>query len=276
MSNLQSDEHDPFWVFEQTGWQRCAKPYHRYFSSVTNQAIESLLDAAEVRSGTRLLDVATGPGYAATAAAKRGAVVTGVDFARAMLDEARQQNPHLDLVEGDAQALPFADESFDAVIMNFGMVHFGEPEQALEEAYRVLNSGGRAAFTVWETPDKTIGFKIILDAIKVYGGLDVPLPPGPPFFRLSDHEESRKIFLDAGFREPRVQVVPQVWRPRSPEEVFQAFYEGAARNGQLLQAQSKEALNAIYAAMQKEASLYEDKGGLELPMPAILVSAQKL
>src|SRR5262249_12613749 len=152
-------------------------------SSLTNQAIEPLLDSIEIMRSMRLLDVATGPGYVAAAAAKRGAVVTGIDFAIAMLAEARQQNPDIDFMEGDAEALPFPNESFDAVTINFGMVHFGKPEQALEEAYRVLCSGGRAAFTVWETSDKTIGFKIILDAIKAYGRLDVPLPAGPPFFR---------------------------------------------------------------------------------------------
>jgi ubiquinone/menaquinone biosynthesis C-methylase UbiE len=223
----------------------------------------------------RLLDVATGPGYVAAAAAKRGAVVTGIDFATAMLAEAQQQDPNIDFMEGDAEALPFPNESFDAVTINFGMVHFGKPEQALEEAHRVLRSGGRAAFTVWETPDKTIGFKIILDAIKAHGRLDVPLPSGPPFFRFSDHEESRKAFLNADFIEPTAKVIPQVWRPSSPEEVFQAFYDGAARNGQLLRAQSAESLNAIRAAVQQEASIHEKNGILELPMPAVLVSAQK-
>ena len=275
MTNLQANNRDPFWTFEHTGWERCAKPYHRFFSSLTNQAIEPLLDSVEIMRSMRLLDVATGPGYVAAAAAKRGAVVTGIDFAIAMLAEARQQNPSIDFMEGDAEALPFPNESFDAVTINFGMVHFGKPEQALEEAHRVLCSGGRAAFTVWETPDKTIGFKIVLDAIKAYGRLDVPLPSGPPFFRFSDHEESRKAFLHAGFIEPTVKVVPQVWRPGSPEEVFQAFYDGAARNGQLLRAQSAQSLNAIRAAVQKEASIYEKKGILELSMPAVLVSAQK-
>src|SRR5437764_2470617 len=189
MTNLQANNQDPFWIFEHTGWERCAKPYHRFFSSVTNQAIESLLDSVEIIRGMRLLDVATGPGYVATAAAKRGTIVTGIDFATAMLAEARQQNPNIDFMEGDAEALPFPNESFDAVTINFGMVHFGKPERALEEAHRVLCSGGRAAFTVWETTDKTIGFKIILDAIKAHGSIDVPLPSGPPFFRFSDHEE---------------------------------------------------------------------------------------
>jgi hypothetical protein len=103
----------------------------------------------------------------------------------------------------------------------------------------------------------------------------VPLPSGPPFFRFSDHEECRKAFLHAGFIEPTVKVIPQAWRPISPEEVFQAFYDGAARNGQLLRAQSTESLNAIRAAVQKEARIHEKNGILELPMPAVLVSAQK-
>ena len=85
MKNLQTNNPDPFWTFEHTGWERCAKPYHHFFSRLTNQTIEPLLDSVGIMRSVRLLDIATGPGYVAAAAAKRGAVVTGIDFAIAML-----------------------------------------------------------------------------------------------------------------------------------------------------------------------------------------------
>ncbi|HKG96096.1 MAG TPA: methyltransferase domain-containing protein, partial [Gemmatimonadaceae bacterium] len=94
-----------FHAFEHDGWERAATVYADDaggFVSVTAQAAEPLLDAAGVRAGERVLDLATGPGHVAAAAARRGAVVTGVDFAAAMVAIARQRHagvPDLDFVE---------------------------------------------------------------------------------------------------------------------------------------------------------------------------------
>src|SRR5262245_12224806 len=96
--------------------------------------------------------------------------------------------------------------------MSFGMLHLGKPELAIAESYRVLRRDGRYAFTVWDTPDKAIGFGIVLAAIQRHGDMSVPLPPGPPFFRFSDSEESIRTLNAAGFVDVRVTQVPQVWR----------------------------------------------------------------
>src|SRR2546425_13368147 len=100
------------------------------YGSRPRQALDPLLDAAEVRSGARALDVASGPGYVAAAAAARGARVTGVDFSLAMVRLARAQNSGVKFRKGNAESLPFPDGSFDAVVMNFGMLHLARPEHA--------------------------------------------------------------------------------------------------------------------------------------------------
>jgi len=119
-----------FRAFEHAGWQGAALRYDDAFGSLTRQAIDPLLDAAEARSGARVLDVASGPGYVAAAAAARGARVTGVDFSLAMVRLARAQNPGVKFRTGNAEALPFRDGSFDAVVMNFGMLHLARPDIA--------------------------------------------------------------------------------------------------------------------------------------------------
>ena len=266
---------DPFWTFEHTAWERSARAYHNFWTRLTSQTIEPLLSAVRSSDTTRLLDVATGAANVAQAAVGKGTRVVGVDFSTAMLAQARKQHPEVDFCEGDAEALPFADSSFDAVVINFGLLHFGNPEQALEEAYRVLRPDGRITFTVWAVPETAIGFQIMLRAIETHGDPNVPLPEGPPFFRFSDPTESERTLQAIGFTNASITEVQQIWQLSSPDDLFIAFYEGTARTGGLLRAQSREALDNIRTAVIKAAATYEKGRGVEIPMPAVLTSAQK-
>ena len=162
------------------------------------------------------------------------------------------------------------------IIINFGLLHFGNPEQALAETYRVLRPSGWIGFTVWATPEAAIGFQIMLQAIETHGDSNVSLPEGPPFFRFSNPTESGRTLRAIGFTDPSITEIQQTWRLSSPDDLFVAFYEGTARTGGLLRAQSREALEGIRAAVIKAASAYEKDEVVEIPMPAILTLAQKL
>src|SRR6478672_7834286 len=82
-----------FDAFEKSGWERVARAYHGFAGAITPQVVDPLLDAASVGPGVRVLDVASGPGYAAARAASRGAVAVGVDVAEAMIVLARARHP---------------------------------------------------------------------------------------------------------------------------------------------------------------------------------------
>ena len=264
-----------FKAFEHAGWESVVSEYDAAFGHLTIQAIGPLLDAVGAGRGMRLLDVATGPGYVAAEAAKRGAGVVGVDFSAPMVAEGHRRHPTIEFREGDAEALPFPADSFDAVVMNFGMLHLGRPDEALVEAHRVLRPGGRVAFTVWAKPPETVGFDIVLRAIQAHGNTSVPLPEGPPFFRFSEPEECVQTLHAAGFAHPRVTTVPQCWRLPSPDALFEAMRGATVRTAGLLRAQTDRALDAIRTAVRAAASAYSRDGIIELPMPAVLASGVK-
>ena len=270
-----SHDLDAFKRFERQGWTEVGDQYHDAFSALTEQAIEPLLDAGAVKRGTRLLDVACGPGHIAVAGARRGAIATGVDFSPSMIGEARRLHPGLDFREGDAEALAFDDRSFDAIVIGFGMLHFARPERAAAEAFRLLASGGRIAFSVWDAPTRARAFGIVRAAIETHGDLDVPLPAGPDFFRFSDPAQCRAVLEGAGFVEPRVETAPLVWRVASEEAVLDAFLRGGVRTRGILRAQTPEALAAIRTAVSAATGAFARGGGFEFPTPCVIASARR-
>ena len=271
------DVMDPvkFRSFEHAGWQNIPAQYHDAFGTLTTQAIGPLLDAVGVKSGVKLLDIACGPGYVAAEAAKRGAIALGVDFSAAMLAQARQLHPGIDFREGDAEELPVGSGLFDAAVMNFGILHLGRPEQALMEAYRVIRTGGRFAFSVWAKPEETIGFGIVLRAVETHGEPRVELPEGPPFFRYSDPDECVRGLLAAGFESPSIIRVPQVWRLPGVDSLFEFMKDSTVRTAGLLRAQKPTVLNKIREAMGEGLEKYRKGDHVELPMPALIASATR-
>jgi ubiquinone/menaquinone biosynthesis C-methylase UbiE len=177
--------------------------------------------------------------------------------------------------QSDADAMPFPTASFDAVVSAFGMPHFAHPEAVVREAYRVLVPGGRFAFTVWDMPDKVIGFGEIYEAIRAHGMMDVGLPVGPNFFLFSDPAQSTRVLQAAGFQSPSISYVPQVWRVAAPERVFDDILQGSVRAAATLRAQSAAAREAIKAAVCKTISSFRRGDQYEVPMPAVLAAGIK-
>jgi SAM-dependent methyltransferase len=263
--------------FEHEGWQTAAHQYHDWMGDVTSAAIPSLLDAVGTASGVRLLDVATGPGYGAALAAERGADVVGLDFSAEMVEEARGRFPGLDFREGDAEALPFPDRSFDAVVCSFGILHFGRPERALAEAHRVLKSGGRFAFTVWDHATDLDPRQMLSSAVQACGDTFAAIvPAGPASDLFVDPDRCRSLLEGAGFPSPTLAKLPLVQPTPDPDTYFDIVLRGAGpRNGSPLRAQPPEVLAAIRAALTESLRACHRDGITELPTPAILVSARK-
>ncbi|MDM0067119.1 class I SAM-dependent methyltransferase [Variovorax sp. J31P207] len=263
--------------FEHAGWTDpavCAS-YEDLMAGLTAQSIEALLDGAGVAPGQSVLDVATGAGHAAAAAQARGAEVTGVDFSAEQVRLARRRYPAVRFEEGDAGRLPFEDRRFDAVMANYGVLHFPEPERFFGEAFRVLKPGGRLAFTVWDLPQKTRLFGAVLDAIRLHGALDVGLPAGPGMFMFADPSVSRPVLAAAGFVACFVTPVPQTFRAASGEAILRTLKTATVRTRGTLQRQQDGKADAIDASILKALEPYRNAEGYAVPMPAILTVATR-
>jgi ubiquinone/menaquinone biosynthesis C-methylase UbiE len=271
-------QQDPFWEFERTGWKRAAAHYEDSWLGATTAFVESLLDAVGVAAGTRLLDVATGPGYVAAEALRRDSVVVGLDVAEEMVELARERCPEAEFVVGDAHELPFEDERFDAVTMSFGIHHVSDPERVFAEAARVLRPGGWYAFTSWTDAPDHAPIAIADSAVTPYADTDVDLPAGPEFLRFSDRATCEQVLPEQGFDADSVRfdTVRSSWRLPNPGHLFDAQLNGGVRLAALLRAQTPERLEKIRAAMTAVTRTYETTdGSCVLPIAAHVVSAMK-
>lgn len=263
-----------FAEFEHAGWQSVADVYHDFFGSLTQQAIEPLIESLDLKNGSSVLDIATGPGYVARELEDRNMKVTALDFSSVMVERARELFPHIQFVEGDAQKLPFEADSFDAACMNFGILHLDRPELAIQEAFRVVKkgSGCRFAFTAWTDPVRSAAFGLVLKAIKEFGDENLPIPPGPPFFRFGEAAECERVLKDSGFQQIQVKTVSMLWRLESTDDLFNAFHGGTPRTGGLLRAQTEEKLQSVKTAVKESAWQYAVDDHLEIPMSCVVAS----
>lgn len=275
MTGQETTAEATFKEMEQAGWEVMAPDYDALAGQITMQATDALLDAAKVTKGTRLLDVACGPGYGAGAAAARGAEALGIDFADSMVAEATRKFPGIKFQTDDAEKLSFEDDTFDAVICPFGLAHMEDPDSAIREAFRVLKNKGRYAFSAWTTPETHEFFAIVLSAIEAHGTLDVPLPPAPPLFRFSDAGECTRVLNDAGFVEPDVTEVRPIWKATSGQQVLDFIYKCTVRTAAMLRLQSPEALDQIHREIVERAEVYKAGSTYDIAWPAVIASGSK-
>jgi len=272
-----SNEPDAFRAFELSGWNEVSEDYERIFGPVTVQTAAAVLDAAGVSNGARVLDVCTGHGVLALAASRRGANVSAIDFAEAMLVQARRNVPTADCRLADAQALPYSDNVFDAVVCGYGIMHVPQPDKALAEMRRVLRSAGRVAISAWERPSPTNGAGLLISTVQRHGRLDLGLPHAPDTFQFGDIQTMKGALTEVGFTDVKAITVTQSLFLESATGLTDMLLQSAVRTKALLVRQDEDSRSAIAAALAEGMDKrFRCPGGFRVPMPAIVGSGAKV
>ncbi|SLN74285.1 Demethylmenaquinone methyltransferase [Roseovarius albus] len=269
-------EPDTFAALEKREWAKAdvAKSYAQVFAKAADMVVPSLVSAVGAGPDTTALDLCCGHGNVAAGLVKAGAHVTGLDFSPAMLTMAQAAVPEARFLEGDAMALNFEDQSFDAVTIGFGMPHVPDPPRVVAEARRVLRPGGRLAFSVWCGPEVDTALGYVFDAIGQHGSPEIALPPGPGANDYADPTLAFPVLEAAGFTDCAQSVVASEWHVDDPGAPFDFFLEGTARGGALLRPQPAENADAIRAEVV--AKVLEKHGSgpqWNVPIPAMVTVA---
>jgi SAM-dependent methyltransferase len=224
---------------QQQMW--AAGDYH-VIASIIVPISEGLCDAVDLRAGQRVLDVATGSGNTAIAAARRLTAVTGVDYEPGLLDRghrrAEAEGLAVTFAEGDAEALSAADASYDVVLSTLGVMFAPNHEQTARELLRVCRPGGRIGLVNW-TPEGWIG-----EMLRVVGR-HVPPPAGVrPSTRWGTEDGVREL-LGSGVASLEMTRREFVWRFASAEQyldLFRTYYGPTVKAFGALDAKGQHAL----------------------------------
>lgn len=265
-------ELEAFGAWEREAWEARAVPYAASLGDLTRGSVPALLDAAGVGRGTRVLDVGTGPGFVALAAAERGAVVQAADQSEAMVRIARQAG--VDAVVAAVEDLPHDDGAFDAVVAGYLLNHLPRPEAGVRSLARVLRPGGRVALTVWDLPDDNPALGLF-GAVAAELGVLPAAPPGPDAGRFS-HDDAMTGLLERDFHD--VAVTRVRWTVAvDPGAWFDAVTAATPRTGAALAAATdaqRAELRERYVEVA-QARFGRSDGRVELPASAVLGSGRR-
>lgn len=253
-------------------------PHHRVAMRAATQAV---VEAAQVRPGMHVLDVASGTGEPALTLAEAvapGGRVTATDLVPEMLaiakEEARKRGlDNIRFQEADAEALPFAEHTFDVVTCRFGAMYFSNLGQALREILRVLKPGGRAVFVALGPFDLNPYFTTTFGVFRKYVEVAPPELGAPEPFRFAQAGTLSAALREAGFAQAQEELRAIRWQfLGTPEQAWDYIRERGAPFRKLIEGLPPERREAVFAEVRAEIRRYSDGREVNFPFVTVLAS----
>ena len=269
MSTLDSKQYKEG---QRQGWDSVADGWQKW-SKITETAAEKvsrrLIELAEIKRGSTVLDIATGIGEPAITAAKQvgnsGGHVLAIDISSQMLSIAKQRAISLGLEqviefkEGDAETIDLPASTFDAALCRFGLMFLPDLRTGLSNIYKSLVDGGRLAAAVWASSDKVPFITVALNTVMKETKNPPPAPGTPGPFSLSDENMLRNSLIESGFKDVTIERMEGSLNFDSAEVYTSYVYETAAPVQAILANQPQERREEILKAITESARKYAEK-----------------
>lgn len=287
MSTLDSKQYKEG---QRQGWDSVAGGWQKWWK-ITETAAERvsrrLIELAEIKRGSTVLDIATGIGEPSITAANQvgnSGHVLAIDISSQMLSIAKQRAISLGLEqviefkEGDAETIDLSASTFDAALCRFGLMFLPDLRTGLSNIYRSLVDGGRLAAAVWASPDKVPFIAVALNTVMKETKNPPPPPAGTPGpFSLSDENMLTNSLIKSGFKDITIERMDVSFDFDSAEVYTSFVYETAAPVQAMLANQPQERREEILKAITEAARKYaeNDTRSVRLSNEAICVVGAK-
>ncbi|HET6726576.1 MAG TPA: class I SAM-dependent methyltransferase [Nitrososphaeraceae archaeon] len=270
------------WDSVATGWQK----WWQTVENSTQNVSDRLIELAEIKPGSRVLDIATGIGEPAITAAKQignNGHILATDISPQMLSVAKQRAISLGLEnviefkEGDTETFDLPSSTFDAVLCRWGMTLFLDFDTGLPNIYRSLVDGGRFAAAVWSSADKVPVLAIAANTVMKVTNSSPPSPKVPGLSSLSDENVLKNSFAKSGFRDVSVERVSVTFEFDSAETYTSCILETSASLHVRLTNETQVRRKEILKAVTEAAGRYRDNntGKVRLENETILIVGKK-
>ena len=267
-------------------WGRAARGWHDWIPMINswlNHATETMINNADIRLGSKVIDIAAGDGGQSIAAAARVGVsgeVLATDIAPEFVKIANavasyMHLPQLHAEVMDAEALSVPNDRFDAAISRLGLMYLPDLGRGLLEIRRALRPGGRVSAIVFTTAEKTPFFSIPVSIIRKRRGLPPPKAGLPSPFSLGNPGLLARRLREAGYDDVHEEVVRAPLRLASADECLRWRREASDTMQQMLNGLDDEAKEAIWNEIADALREYETDDGFESPCELLIRSARK-
>jgi len=261
----------------QTGQvtHNAAETYEKFFvPALFEEWAERVADLAHIEEEQHVLDVACGTGVLARASARRvgpkGSVI-GLDVNEGMLAVARRKAPQFQWRHGRAESLPFDDNSFDAVVSQFGLMFFEDRSAAIHEMSRVLTPGGRLAVAVWDTLENTPGYAAMAALLERLFSPQIAEALHAPF-SLGNKETLLSLFRDSQLKDVQITTINGTARFASISSWVFTDIKGWTLSNSIDEVQYQHLLEEAERELQ---SYVSSDGKVQFRAPAHIVTASK-